>query len=133
MDLDDWSRPPYQDVHPQEGRARRAAVTVLMVCNWGQIGACTRKSSRAPCGRSVDEFRTRGQVGQESHLQPAVLEPRVREFMGVHALSLYVATRLRSGGELAVRCRGLSDLKPCLSPGILHKKSDWGYGVGNCQ
>jgi hypothetical protein len=36
-----------------------------------------------------------GQVGQESNLQPAVLEPRVREFMGVHAMSLNVATRHR--------------------------------------
>ena len=45
------------------------------------------------------KFRAQGQVGQESNLHPAVVEPRVREFMGIHAMSLHVATRHREGAN----------------------------------
>ena len=41
-----------------------------------------------------------GQVGQESNLQPAVLEPRFRQFMGVHAMSLHVANSASCRGRI---------------------------------
>jgi hypothetical protein len=48
-----------------------------------------------PALRIMHKAGIQGQVGQESNLQPAVLEPRVRESMGVHAMSLHVAIRHR--------------------------------------
>jgi hypothetical protein len=78
------------------GRTQIPAVLLLVVCNWGHltyIGLGLR-------GSNLHEFRVLGQVGQESNLHPAVLEPRVRECMGVHAMSLSVG--------LVRSCRGCS-------------------------
>jgi hypothetical protein len=41
---------------------------------WGQMGSKHAKTGCTPCGCSLDKFEVLGQVGQESNLQPAVLE-----------------------------------------------------------
>ena len=47
---------------------------LLVVWHWGQIGVNARTLGWGHVARNPYEFRDLGQVGQESNLQPAVLE-----------------------------------------------------------
>jgi hypothetical protein len=53
-------------------------VWLLVLFRLGSNGVKACKMGCMPCGFSLHEIRTRGQVGQESNLQPAVVEHALR-------------------------------------------------------
>src|SRR5262245_6139637 len=63
--------PSVPGVHHQQGHNQRSAVMYAVVWNWGHSTHIVRRATGAAilinCG-------LRGQVGQESHLHPAVVE-----------------------------------------------------------
>ena len=70
----DWSRLLSQDGHHQLGCNQIAAVLLLVVSSGGQIGVNARTLCRRHGAAIPMNSRFTGQVGQESNLQPAVLE-----------------------------------------------------------
>ena len=56
------------------GAHSRTAVLLQVVCNWDQIGVNACTLCFRVRGSKPHEFRLPGQVGQESHRHPAVLE-----------------------------------------------------------
>ena len=73
-----WSPMLCQEVHHQEGRTQRSAVMLLVVSSRGQIGV-NAHTLRWSHGAAIPmNSGLQGQVGQESNLQPAVLEHSAR-------------------------------------------------------
>jgi hypothetical protein len=60
-----------------EGRTQTPAVLLLVMSKGGKLGSRDTKCAGVTRQQSP-EFNLSGQVGQESHLHPAILEPRVR-------------------------------------------------------
>ena len=79
----------WPDINHQMDGTNRSSVMLLVVCKWGQIGVNTHIVLGYAAAAPMNSVFAR-QVGQESHLQPAVVEPaalRSGKFRDVHEVA----------------------------------------------